>query len=289
MRLKRILLFGGVCLFVLSIQAQSLSSSLHPKREFMAAWRQTVHVLFRYMPTRQLQDTLLVMLDSLRQVGMNAVIFQVRPEADTFYSSELEPWSRFLTGEQGKKPEPEWDPMSFMIEECHRRAMEFHAWINPYRVKTSLKNKLAPEHIYHQHPEWFVTYGDQLYFDPALPESREYICKIVTDIVSRYNVDAIHMDDYFYPYPVNGLDFPDNASFARYGGGFTNKADWRRSNVNVLIKKLHETIRGIKPWVKFGVSPFGIYRNQKSDPLGSNTNGLQHYDDLYADLLHYAH
>ena len=108
----------------------------------------------------------------------------------------------------------------------------------------------CPE-LYHQHPEWFVTYGDQLYFDPALPESREYICKIVTDIVSRYDVDAIHMDDYFYPYPVNGLDFPDNASFARYGGGFTNKADWRRSNVNVLIKKLHETIRGIKPWVKF--------------------------------------
>ena len=125
MRLKRILLFGGVCLFVLSIQAQSLSSSLHPKREFRAAWIQTVHGHFRDMPTRQLQDTLLVMLDSLRQVGMNAVIFQVRPEADTFYSSELEPWSRFLTGEQGKKPEPEWDPMRFMIEECHRRAMEF--------------------------------------------------------------------------------------------------------------------------------------------------------------------
>ena len=113
--------------------------------------------------------------------------------------------------------------------------MEFHAWINPYRVKTSLKNQLAPEHIYHQHPEWFVTYGDQLYFDPALPESRDYICKIVTDIVSRYDVDAIHMDDYFYPYPVKGMDFPDDASFARYGGGFTNKADWRRSNVNVLI------------------------------------------------------
>jgi len=166
--------------------------------------------------------------------------------------------------------------------------MEFHAWINPYRVKTSLKNQLAPEHIYHQHPEWFVTYGDQLYFDPALPESRDYICKIVTDIVSRYDVDAIHMDDYFYPYPVKGMDFPDDASFARYGGGFTNKADWRRSNVNVLIKKLHETIRAVKPWVKFGISPFGIYRNQKSDPLGSDTNGLQNYDDLYADVLLWA-
>lgn len=288
MRLKRILLFGGVCLFVLSIQAQSLSSSLHPKREFRAAWIQTVHGHFRDMPTRQLQDTLLVMLDSLRQVGMNAVIFQVRPEADTFYSSELEPWSRFLTGEQGKKPEPEWDPMRFMIEECHRRAMEFHAWINPYRVKTSLKNELAPGHVYNIHPEWFVTYGDQVYFDPALPESRRHICMVITDIVSRYDVDAIHMDDYFYPYPKQGVDFPDDASFARYGGGFSNKADWRRSNVNVLIKKIHETVRELKPWVKFGVSPFGIYRNQKSDPLGSKTNGLQNYDDLYADVLLWA-
>ena len=285
MRLKRILLFGGVCLFVLSIQAQSLSSSLHPKREFRAAWIQTVHGHFRDMPTRQLQDTLLVMLDSLRQVGMNAVIFQVRPEADTFYSSELEPWSRFLTGEQGKKPEPEWDPMRFMIEECHRRAMEFHAWINPYRVKNKLDDELASTHIYNRHPEWFVVYGDQLFFDPALPESREHICRVVGDIVRRYDIDAIHMDDYFYPYPNPGEDFPDNISFAQYGRGYSNKADWRRDNVNVLIKEIHETVRECKPWVKFGISPFGIYRNVKSDPNGSNTRGLQNYDDLYADVL----
>ena len=285
MRLKRILLFGGVCLFVLSIQAQSLSSSLHPKREFRAAWIQTVHGHFRDMPTRQLQDTLLVMLDSLRQVGMNAVIFQVRPEADTFYSSELEPWSRFLTGEQGKKPEPEWDPMRFMIEECHRRAMEFHAWINPYRVKNKLDDELASTHIYNRHPEWFVVYGDQLFFDPALPESREHICRVVGDIVRRYDIDAIHMDDYFYPYPIKGQDFPDNESFIRYGENFTDKGDWRRNNVNLLIEKVHKTIREIKPWVKFGVSPFGIYRNKKNDPNGSETNGLQNYDDLYADVL----
>jgi uncharacterized lipoprotein YddW (UPF0748 family) len=143
-------------------------------------------------------------------------------------------------------------------------------------------------HIYHEHPEWFVTYGDQLFFDPALPASREYICKIVKDIVSRYDIDAIHMDDYFYPYPIPGVDFPDSASFARYGGGFDNKGDWRRSNVNILIKKLHDTIRSVKPWVKFGVSPFGIYRNKKNDPQGSATNGLQNYDDLYADVLLWA-
>lgn len=163
--------------------------------------------------------------------------FQVRPEADALYASQYEPWSRFLTGVQGKAPEPYWDPMQFMIEECHKRSMEFHAWINPYRVKTSLKNELSPIHIYNSHPEWFVTYGDQLYFDPALPESRNHICKVITDIVSRYDVDAIHMDDYFYPYPIKGKDFPDDASFARYGGGFSNKADWRRSNVNILIQK----------------------------------------------------
>ena len=287
MKLKNYLLLLAL-LLVVGVRAQVPSGNKYPKREFRGAWIQAVNGQFRGIPTERLKQILISQLNSLQEAGINAIIFQVRPEADALYASQYEPWSRFLTGTQGQTPSPMWDPMQFMIEECQKRNMEFHAWINPYRVKTSLKNKLAPEHIYHQHPEWFVTYGDQLYFDPALPESREHICKIVTDIVSRYDVDAIHMDDYFYPYPVNGLDFPDDASFARYGGGFTNKADWRRSNVNVLIKKLHETIRGIKPWVKFGVSPFGIYRNQKSDPLGSNTNGLQNYDDLYADVLLWA-
>ena len=287
MKLKNYLLLLALLLAV-GVRAQVPTGNKYPKREFRAAWIQAVNGQFRGIPTERLKQTLISQLNSLQGAGINAIIFQVRPEADALYASQHEPWSRFLTGTQGQIPSPMWDPMQFMIEECQKRNMEFHAWINPYRVKTSLKNKLAPEHIYHQHPEWFVTYGDQLYFDPALPESREHICKIVTDIVSRYDVDAIHMDDYFYPYPVNGLDFPDDASFARYGGGFTNKADWRRSNVNVLIKKLHETIRGIKPWVKFGISPFGIYRNQKSDPLGSNTNGLQNYDDLYADVLLWA-
>lgn len=240
------------------------------------------------MPAEKLKQNLTGQLNSLQKAGINAIIFQVRPEADALYASRLEPWSRFLTGVQGKAPEPYWDPMQFMIDECHKRGMEFHAWINPYRTKTTLKSELAPNHVYNIHPEWFVAYGDQLYFDPALPESRRHICMVVSDIVSRYDVDAIHMDDYFYPYPVKGKDFPDDASFARLGGGFGNKGDWRRNNVNMLIKKLHETIREIKPWVKFGVSPFGIYRNESSDPLGSKTKGLQNYDDLYADVLLWA-
>lgn len=288
MRVKSLL-----CAFLLSLMtggvfAQVQKTSAYPKREFRAAWIQAVNGQFRGVPTEKLQQTLITQLNSLKEAGINAIIFQVRPEADALYASKLEPWSRFLTGVQGKAPNPYWDPMQFMIEECHKRGMEFHAWINPYRVKTSLKNELAPNHVYNIHPEWFLTYGDQLFFDPALPESRRHISLVVGDIVSRYDVDAIHMDDYFYPYPTKGKDFPDDASFARYGGGFSNKGDWRRSNVNLLIKKVYETVRSAKPWVKFGVSPFGIYRNESSDPLGSKTKGLQNYDDLYADVLLWA-
>lgn len=288
MRVKSLLCVFFLLLMAGGVFAQVQTGSAYPKREFRAAWIQSVNGQFRGMPTEKLKQNLIGQLNSLQKAGINAIIFQVRPEADALYASRLEPWSRFLTGVQGKAPEPYWDPMQFMIDECHKRGMEFRAWINPYRTKTALKSELAPNHVYNIHPEWFVTYGDQLYFDPALPESRRHICMVVSDIVSRYDVDAIHMDDYFYPYPIKGKDFPDDASFARFGGGFSNKGDWRRSNVNVLIKKLHETIREIKPWVKFGVSPFGIYRNESSDPLGSKTKGLQNYDDLYADVLLWA-
>ena len=288
MRVKSLLCVFFLLLMAGGVFAQVQTGSAYPKREFRAAWIQSVNGQFRGMPTEKLKQNLIGQLNSLQKAGINAIIFQVRPEADALYASRLEPWSRFLTGVQGKAPEPYWDPMQFMIDECHKRGMEFHAWINPYRTKTTLKSELAPNHVYNIHPEWFVTYGDQLYFDPALPEIRRHICMVVSDIVSRYDVDAIHMDDYFYPYPIKGKDFPDDASFARFGGGFSNKGDWRRSNVNVLIKKLHETIREIKPWVKFGVSPFGIYRNESSDPLGSKTKGLQNYDDLYADVLLWA-
>ena len=288
MRVKSLLCVFFLLLMAGGVFAQVQTGSAYPKREFRAAWIQSVNGQFRGMTNEKLKQNLIGQLNSLQKAGINAIIFQVRPEADALYASRLEPWSRFLTGVQGKAPEPYWDPMQFMIDECHKRGMEFHAWINPYRTKTTLKSELAPNHVYNIHPEWFVTYGDQLYFDPALPESRRHICMVVSDIVSRYDVDAIHMDDYFYPYPIKGKDFPDDASFARFGGGFSNKGDWRRSNVNVLIKKLHETIREIKPWVKFGVSPFGIYRNESSDPLGSKTKGLQNYDDLYADVLLWA-
>lgn len=284
MRAKTILLLLIALLFTFVVSAQTR----YPKREFRGAWIQCVNGQFQGMPTEKIQRLLINQLNSLQGAGINAIIFQVRAEADALYKSSYEPWSRFLTGVQGRVPSPYWDPMQFMIDECHKRGMEFHAWINPYRAKTKGTTALSPIHPYNKNPERFVNYAGQLYFDPALPENRKYICKIVRDIVTRYDVDAIHMDDYFYPYPAKGMDFPDDASFARYGGGFTNRADWRRSNVNILIQKIHETIRGLKPWVKFGISPFGIYRNEKNDPLGSKTNGLQNYDDLYADVLLWA-
>jgi len=283
---SKYLLLSLVLIFTISLP--TFSQNNYPKREFRAAWIQAVNGQFRGMSTADMQSTLINQLNSLQAAHFNAIIFQVRPEADALYASKLEPWSRFLTGVQGQAPKPYWDPMQFMIDECHKRGMEFHAWINPYRVKTTLKNQLATSHIYNQHPEWFITYGDLLFFDPALPESRNFIVSVISDIVTRYDVDGIHMDDYFYPYPIAGQDFNDSTSFARYGGGFKNKGDWRRSNVDILIRKIHETVQAIKPWVKFGVSPFGIYRNQSSDPLGSKTNGLQNYDDLYADVLTWA-
>jgi uncharacterized lipoprotein YddW (UPF0748 family) len=241
------------------------------------------------MNSAAMRHYLTEMVRKFDEAGINAVIFQVRPEADAFYRSELEPWSRFLTGTQGMAPDdPDFDPLAFIIEECHKRGMELHAWLNPYRVKTHVDNELAPEHIYWKYPERFVQYGTQLFFDPGLPENRAFICEVVRDIVTRYDVDAIHMDDYFYPYPIAGQSFSDDESFERYAAtqGFTpsQRGDWRRDNVNRLIKELKLTIVSTKPWVRFGISPFGIYRNKRSDPDGSDTNGLQNYDDLYADI-----
>lgn len=262
----------------------------YPKREFRGAWIHTVSQgQYQKMNSAQMKTYFINMLNDLQAAGINAVIFQVRPQADAFYRSNLEPWSRFLTGTQGKAPEDGFDPLAFMVEECHKRNMELHAWLNPYRV-ANVGQQLASNHIYNTYPERFVTYGKQIYFDPGIPENRAFICKVVEDIVSRYEVDAIHMDDYFYPYPVQGENFPDDNSFNRYasGQGFSvsQRDDWRRNNVNMLIKEIKYSIAKTKPWVRFGVSPFGIYRNKKSTPdgSGSNTNGLQNYDDLYADI-----
>lgn len=268
----------------------------HPKREFRGVWVQTVgQSRFQQMNSAAMKHYFVQMINKFEAAGINAVIFQIRPEADAFYKSDLEPWSRFFTGKQGKAPDdPDFDPLSFLIEECHKRGIELHAWMNPYRVQSNVMNELAPDHIYWDHPERFLKYGNQLYFDPGLPENRSYIVDVVRDIVSRYDVDAIHMDDYFYPYPIAGQPFPDDNSFNTYAAsqGFSSnqRGDWRRNNVNLLIQQLKLAIAGTKPWVRFGISPFGIYRNKNSTPdgSGSETNGLQNYDDLYADVKHWV-
>lgn len=283
--MKKILLF---LLLILSISAMA-----SPKREFRGVWIQTAfQTHYKNMDGPALKKYFTDMLDSFEDAGFNAVVFQVRPTADAFYKSDLEPWSRFLTGERGKDPAFDWDPMEFLIEECHKRFMEFHAWINPYRVTCTSSERLPSNHMYYKESDRFVKFDGKIYFDPGQPQNRVYIKEIVNDIVRRYDIDAIHFDDYFYPYPVKGKTFNDDASFALYGQkmGFSKnqRNDWRRQNVNILIKYIQNDIKKLKPWVRFGISPFGIYRNQASSEFGSKTRGLQNYDDLYADVLRWS-
>ena len=271
--------FTALLLFVVS------TVCANTVREFRGAWIQCVNGQFMGMSTADMQKTLTYQLDELQKDGANAIIFQVRPECDALYNSSIEPWSRFLTGEQGKAPSPYWDPLQWMIEQCHKRGMELHAWINPYRAKTKTTHVLSPKHIAHKRRDLVFEYDGQYILNPAYDENRQYICHVVGDILRRYDVDGLHIDDYFYPYPAAGCTIPDENLYRRNPGGHSNIGDWRRYNVNLFMKEMHDTIRAVKPWVKFGVSPFGIYRNKKSDPNGSDTRGLQNYDDLYADVL----
>ncbi|MEA5005097.1 MAG: family 10 glycosylhydrolase [Rikenellaceae bacterium] len=273
------------------IVVNTLLSSELPKREFRGAWIHTVgNQNFKNMSTDSLKEFLSNTLDILQKSGVNAVIFQVRPQADAFYISGLEPWSRFVAGEQGKAPDPLWDPLEFMIREAHKRGMELHAWCNPYRVTSNDQEQLHPDHLYFRNPEIFKRYGKQLYFDPGEPEAIAHTKKVMVDIVSRYDVDAIHFDDYFYPYPEKFEEFHDDASFVKYansqGFEYWQKADWRRNNVSTLIREINDTIKKIKPWVRFGISPFGVHKNYKDTPdgSGSKTNSLSTYEDLYADI-----
>ncbi len=284
--MKKLLLVLSAVLFALCLNAEQ-----QPKREFRGAWIHTVgNQQFKTMHSDSVKQLFIKTLDIFEKSGINAVIFQVRPQADAFYISEIEPWSRFLAGEQGKAPDPLWDPLQFMIEECHKRGMELHAWCNPYRVTSNDREQLHPDHLYFKRPEIFKRYGTQLYFDPGEPESIEHTVKVIADIVSRYDVDGIHFDDYFYPYPIAYEEFHDDASFVKYahkqGFEYWQKGDWRRNNVSTLIKALNDTIKSLKPWVRFGISPFGIHRNLKDTPdgSGSKTNGLSNYDQLFADV-----
>jgi uncharacterized lipoprotein YddW (UPF0748 family) len=267
-----------------------------PKRQFRAMWIATVQRLDWPTPgsIEAMKAEYLSMLDYAVATRMNAVIVQVRPTADSFWPGALEPWSRYLTGTAGL--DPGWDPMAFLLEEAHKRNLEFHAWFNPYRISMPASAseagvdlaKLPADHPVRNHPEWTVPYpvnaaGARLYYNPGVPEVRRFVQDAVLDAVNKYDIDGVHFDDYFYPYPAAGQDFADDVTFAQYGAGWATKADWRRNNIDLLVQELGQRIKQVKPWVKFGVSPFGIWRNVAADPLGSETNGTQSYDANFAD------
>lgn len=264
-----------------------------PKREFRASWIVTVDN--KDFPSRPGMSSdeqkleLTEMVEFHQQQGMNAIIFQVRPSADAFYQSKIEPWSEWISGTQGKAPEPYYDPLAYVIEECHRRNMELHAWFNPYRAIFSMyTSSISDNHVLHRHPEWFVEYAKKKYFNPGIPEVRKYTVDIIVDVLKRYDIDGIHFDDYFYPYRAGKEDFPDEDAFYKFRGEFNGKNDWRRNNISLLIKEVHEAIRQIKPYVKFGVSPLGVWRNKTEDARGSLTFSKQTaYEELGADVIHW--
>ncbi|WP_460305089.1 glycoside hydrolase family 10 protein [Actinocorallia aurea] len=233
------------------------------------------------LPVDRKKAAFRTLLDKAKAARLNAVFVQIRPAGDAFYPSEIEPWSVWLTGKAGK--DPGWNPLEFMIEEAHARNLEFHAWFNPYRVgEDNDRSKLAPDSPAAKNPSWAVKYGKYLWYDPGLPQVRDLAVSAVMDVVHKYDVDGIHMDDYFYPYPSDG-EFPDAKTYRVFGAEYPSKAAWRRDNVNKLVKRLDTEVHAAKPWVRFGISPFGIWRNKSGDPAGSDTNGLDSYASIYGD------
>jgi uncharacterized lipoprotein YddW (UPF0748 family) len=257
-----------------------------PKREFRAVWIATIENLDwpskKGLPTADQQREIVAMFDQHQQMGLNAVVVQIRSAADAFYAKSSEPWSEWLTGRQGLAPEPFYDPLEFMIEQAHQRGLEFHAWFNLDRVRASKVASLAPTNIIYSKPEWVLSYGGKQLFNLGIPAVRTYIAGIVANVVREYDVDGIHFDDYFYPYAEPGQVLRDDAAYQANFNGM-KKDDWRRDNVNKLVAELRDSIRANKPWVKFGISPFGIWKNQRNDIDGSATNGGQSYYDIYAD------
>ncbi len=255
-------------------------------REFRGVWVATVdNIDWPSKPglsSRDQQRELRALLDRAVELRLNAVIFQVRPSADALYASKLEPWSYFLTGRQGRAPRPAYDPLAFAVKEAHARGLELHAWFNPYRAKHPAdKSKPASSHVSRARPSLVRRYASYLWMDPGDPAVRHLTRRVVLDVVRRYDIDGVHIDDYFYPYPQGGNDFPDDGTFRRYtqAGGTLSRSDWRRANVDSLVHELYDGIKGVKPWVKFGISPFGIWR----PGYPASVRGLDAYDQLFAD------
>lgn len=288
---KSLLLLSLFACFSVLVHAQQA-----PKREVRGAWIATYFNIdwpkSRTAPVVLKRAALISILDHHQATGINTIYFQIRSQCDAMYPSAIEPWSADLTGKQGTAPvetnpidpasEVIWDPLQFMIEECHKRGIELHAWMNPFRAISNYNgiNAFSPDHVAKKHPEWLLSQGNLRILDPGIPEVHGYINSVIADVVSRYDLDGVHFDDYFYP---SGTNYNDDATFNADPRGFTNRGDWRRDNINRFIKSVSETIAALKPWVKFGVSPSGIYRNSTNPALGSATSGLQHYVTLFAD------
>jgi len=281
-------------LFITLLVANSLivkaqTKTIAPKFEMRGVWVATVANIdwpsqAGLKPKIQKKEVLSI-IKHTKELGLNTIFLQVRPASDVLYHSEFEPWSKVLTGIAGKSPK--YDPLEFWIEEAHKQGIELHAWINPYRASMNLKEKLPKKHPYHTTPEMFVEYGNKLYYNPTAPESHAHINKIIKELVSNYSIDGIHMDDYFYPYPIKDKAFPDSSTYKLYGKEkYKDINDWRRESVNQTILSIQKTIKELKPWVQFGISPFGVWRNKKDDPRGSDSNaGTTNYDGLHADIL----
>jgi uncharacterized lipoprotein YddW (UPF0748 family) len=283
--MKKLLLVACLFCFLKSTQAQP------PKRELRAVWIASFSNIdwpsSRTLTPAQQRTELINMLNTLQQTGINAVFLQIRGNADALYPSTIEPWSDVLTGTSGTAPNPIYDPLQFAIDECRKRSMEFHAWFNPYRAASNANNipNYATNHIARARPDLLLAQGTLRILNPGIPEVNNYIIRVVMDVLRRYDVDGIHFDDYFYPYPPTAptLPFDDAATYNTFRGTFTNVNDWRRANIDSLIKRTADSVRTAKPWVKFGVSPFGIWANQSGGNGGSATSGLQSFSAIYAN------
>ena len=289
--MKRLLwIAASVCVLVTAhFQAQTTA----PKRELRGVWV-TTHLGLdwpvRTQTPAQQQSALINILEHNKATGMNAAFFQVRSQSDAMYPSLLEPWSYYLTGNQATAPAPAWDPLQFAIDESRKRGLEFHAWINPYRAVATLANAgntalYGQAHVSRTHPEWMLTVGSVQILNPGLPQVRDHVHAVVMDIVQRYDVDGLHFDDYFYPSGTSGDDAAYNADPRGFPATAAGRGDWRRDNVNLLVARVGESIRALKPWVKFGISPSGIYRSSTDPAIGSPTSAgaSQHYLHMFAD------
>ncbi len=289
-RIFRMIALTLVCALCFSAAAGAVHAP-SAKEEMRGVWVSSVYNLdYPAKPTTD-ADTLRReadrILDNCVKWGLNAVFLQVRPSSDALYESEIFPWSKYLTGKQGTAPEDGFDPLAYWVKAAHKRGLELHAWINPYRItkgKQAEWESLVSSHPAKQHPEWAIQYTDQnYYFDPGLPEVRELVVQGAVEIAENYDIDGLHMDDYFYP----GKDFPDDKTYAQYGDGFSDIADWRRDNVNQLVRELDRALHAVRRGLAFGISPSGIWANQSTDPRGSNTSGNEHYSANYADSLYW--